>query len=99
LRERLDEVRALGKDAIVALIEEFPDGWERRRAIQALFRAGIPASVEPALVLLESLASHGDRTWCALTLFETRGDEPGCAERIVDAVPSSRIRRRALRGR
>lgn len=97
LRVLRDGLDGIGDEAIPGAVDAFPDGWERRRAIQALYRSGRPADIDAALALLEHLANASDRTWCALTLLDRHGDDPDAGRRIARAVPVSRVVRRVRR--
>jgi hypothetical protein len=52
------------------LLEAFPSGWARRRALAALLRRRIPADLERALALIDELESHAARRWCLGTILQ-----------------------------
>lgn len=79
------------------LIEGFPDGWARRRALSALIRAGIPAEARDAVMLIATLENERDRSWCLGTLAR-RGDLRGPVLRQALALLSSEFTRRRLEG-
>jgi len=65
LRERCGEAESLSAERLRRLVEAFPDGWARRRALSTLLTAGIPADFDTALGLIdETLDSPTDRRWC-----------------------------------
>jgi len=89
-----------GKLSIVdlrALLDGFPDGWARRRALLDLLRAGTPDGLRDALSLVESLASERDRLWCLGALADSRRLSAGEREALLGAVASPTARRRLER--
>ena len=64
LRLHADRICAAPADAVRDILDAFPEGWARRRALQALFRAGVPESREAALALVRELERPTDRRWC-----------------------------------
>jgi hypothetical protein len=72
LRSELDVVGQLDVDGLQRLLELFPDGWARRRALVTLLRAGIPDTLMHAVFLIEQLESPMARRWCAGTLLDNR---------------------------
>jgi len=76
------------------LIETYPDGWARRRALCALFEAGIPAETRDALELVGCLGRELDRRWC-LGLLARKGDLRGALlSQALDLVDSEFAKRR-----
>jgi hypothetical protein len=73
LRLAVDRLDTDSVTAVREILEAFPAGWARRRALQALFRAGVPESREAALALVRELERPTERRWCLHTLAETRG--------------------------
>jgi hypothetical protein len=69
LLEHVTDARRLGAEQLRALLDLFPSDWSRRRALQALFEAHIPNSLNQAIFLIEQLESPGQRRWCASTLL------------------------------
>jgi len=87
-------LRGSGLATIHRLLEIFPDGWVRRRALVALISAGVPAKADDALELIASLDREVDRRWC-LGALARRGDLTGEAlERSLRLVASPAGRRR-----
>jgi hypothetical protein len=96
-RQRLADVKRLPADGLRSVVEAFPDGWARRRALVELLRTGNPATLGDALGLVEALGSERDRSWCLGTLAETRALSPRDRESLLAAVPSATARRRLER--
>ena len=80
-----------------SLLETFPDGWARRRALQELLRAGVPGSLDDAFVLVEVLGSDRDRLWCLGTLADSREIPERDREAFLASVSSPAARRRLER--
>jgi len=72
LRKHLDQVRRLPIAELRGLLEVFPDGWARRRALSELIGEGIPARAADVLSLIDVLQSPGDRSWCLSALADSR---------------------------
>lgn len=72
LRNELDRVGRLDVDGLQRLLELFPSGWARRRALATLLRAGIPDTLMHAVFLIEQLESPTARRWCVGTLIDNR---------------------------
>jgi len=88
-----------GSGDLGRLVQAFPIGWARRRALVALLEAGLPADVGHALSLIEALERPVDRRWC-LGILADRGDLWGAeAERALEMATSPTMRRRILRVR
>lgn len=97
LRRHLRDARGLPVDGLRSVVEAFPDGWARRRALVELLSAGSPAALHDALVLVETLGSERDRLWCLGTLAETRPLDPQGRDDLLAAIPSQAARRRLER--
>lgn len=98
LRRSLDEAKKIPVESLGPIVNQFPDGWARRRALLELLRAGIPASLEDAQVLIETLGSERDRLWCLGALAESREIPETEREAILEEATSPLARRRlALR--
>lgn len=79
------------------LVEAFPEGWARRRALTALLEAGLPSNADDALDLIEDLERAVDRRWCLGVLID-RGDLQGAeADRALELSDSPALRRRIER--
>jgi hypothetical protein len=72
LREEIDLVRGYSDDQLEQLLGFFNPGWQRRRALTALLRAGLPESTAQATSLIEKLESPVSRRWCARFLMHER---------------------------
>ena len=81
-------------DTLHELIETFPDGWARRRALCALLEAGIPEATRDALELVSCLERELDRRWC-LGIVARKGDLCGTTlNRALDLVDSDFSKKR-----
>lgn len=94
LRGHLDQVRRLPVAELRALLEVFPDGWARRRALSGLIEEGVPARAADVLSLVDVLQSPRDRAWCLSTVADTRAlsDEERSALLQAAATPAGRRR-------
>ena len=97
LRRGMAETRGLSGEALRPVIEAFPDGWARRRALLELLRSGSPIAFRDALGLVETLGSERDRAWCLGALAEDRILAGPDREALLAAVPSPAARRRMER--
>jgi hypothetical protein len=89
LRRELSGFKGSSVATLRELIEAFPDGWARRRALCALLEEGIPADIRDVLELVSCLDRELDRRWC-LGLLARRGDLRGSIlNRALDLVESS----------
>ena len=94
LRRELSGIAGSSVDTLRELIQVFPDGWVRRRALCALLEAGIPAETWGALELVSGLSHEVDRRWC-LGLLARRGNLRGrLLSRALDLVDSGYAKRR-----
>jgi hypothetical protein len=69
LRLHVDEARGLNARQLRDLLELFPPGWGRRRALDTLLEHRIPDSLNKAIFLIEQLDSNIERRWCVSTLL------------------------------
>jgi hypothetical protein len=90
----LDEA---GIEELKAVLECFPAGWARRRALQRLLEAGVPGSLTDAMALLDMLQRPSERVWAAITLAATHPLDDQDREALLAAVPSPALRRRLAR--
>jgi hypothetical protein len=100
LRRELAGFVGSSTDTLRELVEAFPDGWARRRALCAFLGEGIPADTRDALELVSSLDRELDRRWC-LALLARRGDlRGGLLSRALELVDSdfSKRKLRAIAG-
>ncbi len=98
LRRYLKEAQGLFQEELHLILEAFPDGWARRRALLDLLRSGAPAALQDALGLVETLGSERDRAWCLGALADERPLNARDREALLAAVPTPAARRR-LAGR
>ena len=94
LRGHLEDLRKASAAGLGPVVQAFPDGWARRRALLELFRAGIPGSLEDSLALVETLGSERDRLWCLGALTEARAIPEPERGTLLAAVSSPTARRR-----
>lgn len=94
LRRRMAEVRRLSPADLRAVLEAFPDGWARRRALVDLIEAGVPERTSDVLSLLDALQSPGDRSWCLGTLADARKLSADERAALLQAAPTAAGRRR-----
>jgi hypothetical protein len=80
--------------SLEALVEQFPDGWQRRRVLCLLFRKGLPVSTARALDLIGELERSVDRRWCAATLADTRDLTPAEIDDLLERFPFRGLGRR-----
>ncbi len=97
LRRHLAEARGLSGEELRPVLEAFPDGWARRRALLELLRSGAPAGLQDALGLVEALGSERDRAWCLGALADERPLGARDREVLLAAVPTQAARRRLER--
>lgn len=76
------------------VVEAFPEGWARRRAVEALLEAGIPAAPMEALGLVQSLERELDRRWCLGILARRGALRGGLLAQALEMVTSPAARRR-----
>jgi hypothetical protein len=94
LRRELSGFAGSRTDTLRELIETFPDGWARRRALSALLENGIPSETRNALELVSCLDRELDRRWC-LGLLARRGDLRGAnLDRALELLESEYSKRR-----
>ena len=55
---------------VAQLLDAFPAGWARRRALTALLRHHIPDNLEHALAFIDEQESSAARRWCLGTLLD-----------------------------
>jgi len=94
LRRHLKEAQGLSGEELRPVLEAFPDGWARRRALLELLRSGTPAALPDALGLVEALGAERDRGWCLGALADERPLSARDREALLAAVPSPAARRR-----
>jgi hypothetical protein len=79
---------------MLEILERFPPGWAQRRALEALFRAGHPGSLETAIAGIRSLKGRSQRVWAATTLAGSRFLDAAERERLIRTVDSKVVERR-----
>jgi hypothetical protein len=83
LRRELALVGNCELDGLRRLIDAFPEGWPRRRALTVLLRAGVPRKLMHAVFLIERLQSPAGRRWCAGALLDSRPLTPDEREALI----------------
>ena len=96
-RRSLDEAKGMSTAGLRSILDGFPDGWARRRAMLELLRAGIPAALPDALSLVEALGSERDRLWCLGALTDARDMPAADREALLTVATSPTARRRLER--
>jgi len=96
LRRELPGVAGAEAEALLGVIEAFPEGWARRRALAALLEAGIPADPGQAVDLVADLEREFDRRWCLGILARRSVLERETLARALDLLTSAAARRRLL---
>jgi len=94
LNREIDGIRGSKTTTLRSLLETFPSGWARRRALAALISAGIPESDTEALDLIAGLENEIDRRWCLGALARRGAFKGGLLQRALDLVDSPAGRRR-----
>jgi len=94
VRELFAGGAGVDEDSLEALVERFPDGWQRRRVLCMLFRNGLPASTDRALEMISALERSVDRRWCAATLADTRDLTPAEIDELLGRFPFRWLGRR-----
>jgi outer membrane biosynthesis protein TonB len=89
-----DQVRRLSGGELREVLEIFPDGWARRRALSELIGAGVPARTADALSLMDVLQAAGDRAWCLGALADSRILTSEERSALLDAAVTPAGRRR-----
>jgi len=94
LRQHLGDLREASPDQLRALIESFPSGWARRRALASLLRHRIPDSLHRAVFLIESLETDLSRRWCVATLLTCWNLSPAERATLIERDRLLRFRAR-----
>ncbi len=77
LTAHVGEARDLGLEDLRELLECFPQGWSRRRALACLLRSELPARAVDAEALIDGLVTATGRRWCASILVESKSMTQG----------------------
>ena len=72
VRELIVGMRHLEIEHLERLLETFPEGWARRRAITQMLRAGVPEDFDDAMILVGTQRCVSGRIWCLTALVEGR---------------------------
>jgi hypothetical protein len=96
LRDRLEGSKHPVGD-LQTVLELFPDGWSRRRALAALLEEGLPEKAADAVPLLGTLSSERDRLWCLGVLAGSRGLSGADREHLLSTITSPAARRQLER--
>ena len=79
------------------MLESFPDGWSRRRALVSILRRGHPRGLDEALSLIGEIERATDRRWCVAALIDTRELDAQEQRQIFERFPFTSLARRARR--
>jgi hypothetical protein len=79
------------------VLDVFPDGWARRRALATLLESGVLEKTADAVSLLGTLSSERDRLWCLGVLAGSRGLSGADREHLLSTITSPAARRRLER--
>jgi hypothetical protein len=96
LRRELARIGKLDVEDLRRLLDTFPAGWARRRALTTLLRAGVPGTLMHAVFLIEQLESPTARRWCAAALVDRRSLTPAEREALIERHGLFPHRRQAL---
>jgi hypothetical protein len=94
VRELFASGGGVPEESLETLVEQFPDGWQRRRVLCTLFRNGLPSSTRRALEMIGTLERSVDRRWCAATLADTRDLSPAEIDDLLRRFPFRGLGRR-----
>jgi hypothetical protein len=97
LREVAAQLTDHGVNDLRRLLDAFPQGWARRRALACLLERGCPASATWALDLVLGLECELDRAWCLAALLDRQQLSEAAVKAALDGVPSPAWRRRLHR--
>jgi hypothetical protein len=93
-RELTAEMQDLGVGNLERLLECFPEGWARRRALAQMLRAGIPEDFRDAMTLVSTQRSASARLWCLTALIDSRALEEGEREFLLSSDEAPLVKRR-----
>jgi hypothetical protein len=93
-RELTNELRTLEVESLESLLECFPEGWARRRALAQMFRAGIPEDFDDAMTLVGTQSSVSARLWCLTALIDGRDLEEDEKEFLLSSDEAPLVKRR-----
>lgn len=100
LRARGTALNGAGRQALLEVVEQFPPGWARRRAVQALLEAGLPDDLPTALELAAAAGTPAGEIWCLSTLVRSRSlSDTALAEVVIRAKTSAARKRLAALAR
>jgi hypothetical protein len=94
LRRELEGFMGSSVDTLLQVLEVFPDGWARRRALCAMLEAGLPADSGDAIALVASLGRDSDRGWCLGILARDGRLWGSLLEQALELLGSRGVRRR-----
>ncbi len=95
------DLRGLTVEQLVEVMEVFPPGWSRRRALEGLLRRGIPSTLGDALELVRRTTDEPTRLW-ALTALASRTELTEAERQAVEEAAEGNAaleRRLAIRFR
>jgi hypothetical protein len=94
LRRELSGFAGSSVQTLQHVVDAFPDGWARRRALAAMLEAGLPPEAGDAIELIAGLGRASDRAWCLGVLARRGGLFGSHLERALALLESPAARRR-----
>jgi len=94
LRESADGLVDVDVFGMRRLMELFPPGWARRRALETVLRAGLPRDLGAAVAMVDVLEGSGPRLWALTALADARSLDDEEKEQLLAASGSKLVERR-----
>jgi hypothetical protein len=82
------------REELLGLVEQFPPGWARRRAVQAILEAALPCDLPTALELVAAVGTPAGEVWCLSTLVRSRPLSDADLAEVLVRAPTLIARRR-----
>ncbi len=93
LRDALPRLADATVEQLLLLVEAFPEGWARRRAVQAVLEAGLPRAARDAIALAKRMEGT-ERLWALTALADRRGLTETDRRALLEAAESPLLARR-----
>lgn len=94
VRELIVGMRHLEIEHLERLLETFPEGWARRRAITQMLGAGVPEDFDDAMILVGTQRCVSGRLWCLTALVEGRDLDKSERAHLLSGEEPPLIKRR-----